>query len=405
MRKSNLLNLHSWIGSLILWSYMFSLYIYKIWYITTAFVAYISLVFVINKFLRIKGLIFETSILLLYFLYLLMTAIWSLYPAETIQGVAIDSIYIVVFVVSYLSVLNVSIQKIPDPFIALPFIGLISSLALYDSSNDRIGEYVYFILPASIPFLYIAIVSLKKTYLFLAIPGLLITFGLSFVSMSRTSLAATIISTIISILVFSRSKLNFAAQLVSLFLISVTLIAVLSIIPITKDALNYSAERIQATYDEYNSLSDFINSSSGGDDHIRDELTLHVIELIPDYALSGMGYRTYKKYSEIQFGRAISLHSIYHIWIVEGGIMLVIIAISMLARYYYRIIKFISSVEDNSLKSIGKAYLISMSITLAIGLFHQTIQAPIFFVLLGGGIALTHKIVYKKLPRYALITN
>lgn len=404
MKKSNLLNLHSWIGSLIIWSYMFSLYVYKIWYITTAFVAYISLIFVVNKFLRIKGLIFETSILLIYFLYLFMTAIWSLYPSETLLGVAIDSIYIVVFVIAYLSVLNISARRIIEPFIALPFIGLISSFVLYDSGNVRIGEYVYFILPVAIPFIYVAITSFKKGYLFLAILGLLITFGISFVSMSRTSLAATIICTIVSIVVFSRSKLYLAAQVASLLIISATLMATLSMIHVTKDALNYSAERIQATYDEYNTLSDLIDGSSGGEDYVRDELTRHVAELVPDYALSGMGYRSYKKYSEVQYGRATSLHSIYHIWILEGGIILVIIAMSMLARYYYRIIRFINTVEDSALKSIGKAYLISMSLTLMIGLFHQSIQTPIFFVLLGGGIALTHKIIYKKIPGYSLVT-
>ena len=80
--------------------------LYKSWYITTAVVLVFTVLLLMAGAFKTRGLIRSTSYILIYFIYLLLTAMWAEYADITIWYVATESIYIIIFALFYLLSLN-----------------------------------------------------------------------------------------------------------------------------------------------------------------------------------------------------------------------------------------------------------------------------------------------------------
>ncbi|HKZ39049.1 MAG TPA: hypothetical protein VJ184_15405, partial [Chryseolinea sp.] len=123
--------------------------LYKSWYITTAGVLAYTTVLVLCGVLRTRGLVRSTGLILIYFLYLLLTAMWADNPVITIWYVAVESIFIIIFALSYLLSKNFAPDSIINFFIYMvpPAIIIYSITYIMDPEASRLGGYVLVFLP------------------------------------------------------------------------------------------------------------------------------------------------------------------------------------------------------------------------------------------------------------------
>ena len=152
VRQNGCFSVFYWACAAILWTYMSVTIInlYKSWYITTAGVLALTALLLLTGVLKMtRGLFRSTGLIVLYFLYLLLTALWAEYPGITIWYVATESIYIVIFGLFYLLSMNFAPSRIIDFFVYLVPVAIIIYLITYitDPEAIRLGGYTKDFLP------------------------------------------------------------------------------------------------------------------------------------------------------------------------------------------------------------------------------------------------------------------
>jgi len=366
---------------------MFSVHLYKIWYIVTAFSLFTAGIFVLLGILNTDKLFRSTCCILIYFGYLLLSSFWSISPGQTVKFFFIDSIEIVVFILFYILVLNISLAALTKMFIYLVFPGFFSAVLFYylDPNSIRIGSRSLTILPMALPFVWMYYFTSMNRDRYVALFSGVTIIALLFISMSRTPLAVGVVLTILSIGVFGKLCSRYIIKILSVGLAFLSSFLILWQFETTRFALIKTYVRI------------FHRDFYGGTTHIaaetvdkgRELISRGISEIVFTNQPFGMGYMNFPVWSGDVLGKSKSLHNIYWAWWIEGGVSLVLIVGFIFTCYFYSLLKCIVYSTDIFYRNFCFATIISMVGVLLYGLYHQIHQVPTMYMLLGVGFALS----------------
>jgi len=372
--------------SMVIWAYMFSVNVYKIWYVVCALaVATTSFLLALRS---IRVTITKTSLLLvfMYFLYILLSSFWSISSEWTLEYVAVDIIYFFVFLLFYILVLNLPLTRISSNLAFWVYPGIVSSIYFFYFGKDlgRIGTLVYSLLPAILPYIWLNafyVKGFRRYRLFaLALAALLLLV----VSMSRAPLASGLMVSFVSLIAFGGLSFISVSRILFGGIVFVLMGASLWLFNATREAMIRSYVRIVGEDAEVGG----IYVASEGLDKGRAMLSEAMNEVIFRFQPFGMGYRNFSVWSEENLGIAKSIHNTYHAWLVEGGMMLAAIVAFMFVFFFFSLRKLIKRSNDEYERNFAKATVFSMMGICFIGYFHQIHQAPVFFIVLGIGYGL-----------------
>jgi len=313
--------------SMVIWAYMFSVNVYKIWYVVCALaVATTSFLLALRS---IRVTITKTSLLLvfMYFLYILLSSFWSISSEWTLEYVAVDIIYFFVFLLFYILVLNLPLTRISSNLAFWVYPGIVSSIYFFYFGKDlgRIGTLVYSLLPAILPYIWLNafyVKGFRRYRLFaLALAALLLLV----VSMSRAPLASGLMVSFVSLIAFGGLSFISVSRILFGGIVFVLMGASLWLFNATREAMIRSYVRIVGEDAEVGG----IYVASEGLDKGRAMLSEAMNEVIFRFQPFGMGYRNFSVWSEENLGIAKSIHNTYHAWLVEGGMMLAAIVAFM----------------------------------------------------------------------------
>lgn len=389
MRNRALITINYYATGAILWSYMFSVYVYKIWYIVTAISLFIAVISTSVGSIRANRLIWAMLLLVPYFSYILLSALWAIDPLQTIKYFLVDFIELIVFALFYLLAINNPPERIVRLFICLVVPGTISAVMFYfmDPNAIRIGQRSVTILPMALPFIIMHYTTSNNATRYLALLSSVAILALIFVSMSRTPLAVGLILSILSLVIFIKLSLRHFVRLLSAGVITAVSALIMWHVDITRVALIKMYVRVF----HRNVALDGLVLSAEPVDKGRELISRGVGEVMFEYQPLGMGYMNFPIWSGEFMGKSKSLHNIYQAWWVEGGVVLSLIVSFIFIGYFFMLKKSISIAKYPYYKSVCIAAMVSMVGVLLFGIFHQMHQSPAMFALLGIGYALYEK--------------
>jgi hypothetical protein len=370
---------------------------YKSWYITTACVAALTVLFLLSGILEFRGLFGASLIIAVYYLYLLLTAAWAEYPETTIWYALADTIFIVIFALFYLLSMNFSVTHMTDFFVHLippAFIIFIISYVI-DPEAIRIG---YYVLPF-LPFLFLfCILQLMAFFSIRSIVYATTCLFMLVVGMSRTPLLAAGVGVILIFLTSIKqwtTRLKFVAAFISIgLLLTFTILAY-------QPFRLYAAKTLaRITYQDVAVGEETIQSEEI--DVVRWAIFADAISLFQTNWMFGIGYMNFMpwfgdeysyRFEDVRDREVVgmSLHNSFQTWALEGGLPCLAIVTLLLWKYFGILRRRITQSESNIEKAYYKTYSIAMICSLIMGLFHQIHQTPVFYILLGSVYALGGK--------------
>lgn len=364
--------------------------LYKSWYIITAGVISFAVVLFLIGVLKVtRGLLISTGLIILYFLYLLLTAMWAQYPGTTIWYVATESIYIFIFVIFYLLSINFAPSQMIDFFVYLVPPAIIIYIITYiaDPEAIRLGGYVNVFLPFILLFCTLRAIQSFSIRNVIYVSSCLIMLV---IGMSRTPLLIAglgLLLMFVSITERWRTRLRF----VSLFIITGVLITV-TILAVQPLRLYTAKTIVRVTYQDMLVGNQLIEAENP--DFERWTVYADAVSLYKNNWLFGMGYMNFMpwygdmhnfSFENIR-GKEIvgkNLHNVFQTWALEGGLPCLCMVTLLLWKYFSILRRRISQSKNDLEQIYFKLLIIGMVCLLVQGLFHQIHQTPVFFILLG----------------------
>jgi O-antigen ligase len=408
IRQNLYFKIFYWACAAILWTYMSVTIIklYKSWYITTAGVCVVTLLLILGRVLKTRGLVKSTGFMVIYFLYLLLTATWAEYPADTVLFVAIDSINVIIFALFYILSMNFAPFRIVDFFVCVvpPAIIIYFITYIIDPEASRFGGYVIAFLPSVLLFCTLRLiqsVSIQNITLVLACLLMLV------LGMTRTPLLVAGIGLIMMFLMVAKSwrsqhKLFGALALISI----IVMITIFSIQPLRTISIRAVSRIIPQDVFVGNQLIEAEPTDIG-----RWKVYSDAVSLYKDNWLFGIGYMNFMPWFGAMYGYyyeniggketvGMNLHNVYQTWALEGGLPCLMIVAFLLWKYFNILITRIRKSRDKLEKSYYKVLIIGMICLLVSGVFQQIHQTPVFYIFMGIVYALDDK--YRNIKFQAL---
>lgn len=400
VRQNGCFSVFYWACAATLWTYMSVTIInlYKSWYITTAGVLALTALLLLTGVLKMtRGLFRSTGLIVLYFLYLLLTALWAEYPGITIWHVATESIYIVIFGLFYLLSINFAPSRIIDFFVYLVPPAIIIYLITYitDPEAIRIGGYARVFLPFILLFCTLRTIQSFSIRNVIFVSSCLIMLV---IGMSRTPLLVTGLGLLLMFVTITkrwRTRRKFVAIFVIIgAFVTITMLAVQPL------RLNAAKTISRITYRDVVVGDQLIEAEKP--DVIRWIIYADAISLYKTNWLFGMGYMNFMPWYgamyDFSFENArnketvgMNLHNVFQTWALEGGLPCLGIITLLLWKYFSILRRRIRQSKNDLEKTYFKLFIIGMICLLVEGLFHQIHQTPIFFIFLGIVYALDDK--------------
>lgn len=411
MRHKDFLNIFYWACATILWTYMsvsISL-IYKSWYITTIFVLCLTAFLLVNRAIVTRGLYKSSGFLLIYYLYLLLTATWAQYPMNTLFYALTETIYIFIFILFYLLSKNLIPSRIIDFFVNLvppAAIIFIISYLLYPQAI-RIGWHVLLLLPLIMCFCFYRLFqSFSGRYVFIvSVCLLMLLFG-----KARMPLVISVLEfALIFFVTVTSWKMRLKLLAVSVGICIITAVIIYSVQPLRLNAANTIARMIYQDVEIGNDVG-----KAEAPDLVRWAIYYEAVRLYKTNWLFGIGYMNFMPWfgDEYHYSQkdasgneeeGMNLHNTFQTWALEGGVPCLFISGLLIWKYFSILKKRIMLSKNNYEKIYYKLYVIAMICTLLNGLFHQIHQTPSLFILLGLVYALdpkyNEKIVFQPSPK------
>lgn len=396
MNKKCLLMLFYWSCAAMIWVYMAVTVInlYKSWYIAAVFAFIVSLILLYFKILNSQGLFNSLIYIVAYYLFLLITSIWAEYPHITIYYVAIESIFIVVFLLFYLLSMNFSLNNIIDfqYYLILPSISIYIITYIINPDASRLGGNANVFLPFTLLF---CVSKIIRRFSFLRLFVIALCLIMLVISMSRTPLFVGIIGIVMMLFtIVDRPKVCYKMILSYIFILFIAIMSLLYIPTLRQYAIK--------TVGRFLSNDIIIGGeliSSEPPDVLRWRIYDDAWNLYRSNWLLGIGYMNFQQwfgetynYSVVNsrdkevFG--VNLHNTYQTWLLEGGILCILIVLVIMFRYFKILIHNIKYCTNPYDKSCYKLYVVVMICLIITGLFHQIHQTPVFYSVLGTVFAL-----------------
>lgn len=363
--------------------------LYKSWYITTAGVCVVTVLLLLIGALKMRGLFRSTGLIVIYFLYLLLTVMWAEYPDITIWYVTTESIYIIIFALFYLLSMNFEPDRIINFFVNLmpPTILIYLIIYIIDPEAGRLGGYALVFLPFVLLFC-----TLRLIQSFSIRNVVFITAGLLMLVMgkSRTPLLITGLGLLL-IFVTITKQWRTRRKLVAVFM-SIVLVLIIAFLSFQPIRLSVATTITRIIYQDVVVGDQVIEAEKP--DPLRWSIYDNARSLYKTNWLLGMGYMNFMPWYGDMYNfsfmtakgkeiRGMNLHNVYQTWSLEGGLPCLGIVTLLLWKYFNILRRRIRQSKNDLERSYCKLFVIGMVCLLVEGLFHQIHQAPVFFIFLG----------------------
>jgi hypothetical protein len=386
----------------VLWAYICSSFVYKTWYLATAIALTTLAAFAARAArnagvppaeqaaspppsptaIRIDSLLRAVAPLILYFTWLLTTALWAAFPEVVVRWVAIDAIGIAVFILFYVAGRNARATSIVTALISILIPAMIVAAIDHlrsdpaDPAATRLAPYAVTLLAILVPFLVLRERESTTRWPYRIAIG--VTFALLILGRNRACLATALVLLAVSIVVFARPR----DALVHAVIVAIT-IGVLLIVPATRTPVVALAARIARADVTFGGVRVAAQKRDG----VRPTLARLSRELLPSAMPLGIGYMNMLEYSRQATGRSSSLHNMYMTFLLEGGLPCVAIVLFLAWRHARALQMRMRFPPDAEERDYAKALAIASVGVLLIGLVHQVQQSPAPFMLLALGAA------------------
>jgi hypothetical protein len=377
----------------ILVCYFLSIWKFRIWFIGTAAAVGITVLVVATGAVHVRGLVRDLWPLGLYFLYLFAASFQSEWAAEARYWSLVDSAGILVAALFWIAARNATPQEIRRGLVYVSLLGALIALIIYRAMPylSRLGGYALAFNPVVVPFLWADIVN-KGRHRVLAIFTLAVVLSFVLLSRSRTPLATAIIVLGLSFLWIGRGFFKKLMHASLLGIILVTSIAVL---------YSYRTPRIflltfvaRVTHDDVITRDIYIPGEP------KDPVRMRLDELVRDTMWPaqpfGVGYSTHQRLYERRWGDPVPLHSMYQTWLVEGGIVCVLIVLPILIRQFFALRTAHRRAATDDEATMARCITLATVAVLLMGLFHQMHQGPVLYAMLGLGLGLRERVVSRQ---------
>ena len=377
--------------------------LYKSWYITTTGVCVVTILLLLTGALKTRGLFRSTGLIVIYFLYLLLTAMWAEYPDITIWYVATESIYIIIFALFYLLSMNFAPDRIIDFFVYMVPPAIIIYLILYiiDPGVSRLGGYALVMLPFVLFFCTLQLVQSFSIRNVAFVSSCLIMLV---VGMSRTPLLIAGLGLLLMfVMITKRQRTRYKFVAVFMIIGAVITITFFAVQPLR---LNAVKTFVRITYQDMVVGDQLIQAEKL--DVVRWTIYADALSLYKTNWLFGMGYMNFMPWYGAMYNFSfenargketvgMNLHNSFQSWALEGGLPCLGIITLLLWKYFSILRRRIRQSKNDLEKTYYKLFIIVMICLLMEGLFHQIHQTPVFYIFLG--------IVYALDDKYSLYQN
>jgi hypothetical protein len=398
-RRSGSLKLYYWACASILWTYMSVgfLNLYKSWYIVTAGVLVLTFLLLLGGALKARGLVRASGLIVLYFLYLLLTATWASYPENTIWFLSEETIFIAIFALFYLLSLNITSDQLISFFVWLVPAAILVDLITYmtDPEPLRFGAYVLVLLPFILLF---CTFRLLQSFSVLNLGLVTACLLMLVIGMSRAPLLGAAVGLLLIFVTMAKSRRTRVRILAGFLIISAVAASAIVIVP----ALRTKAARtvVRITYRDMTVDDEIIPAEKP--DALRWAIYADALSLYQTNWLFGIGYMNFMPWFGGRYGFSfenvrgkttvgMNLHNVYQTWALEGGLPCIGIVALILWKYFSILRRRIRQSTSDLEKAYYKLFVVGMISLLVEGLFLQIHQTPVLFMFLGIVYALDDK--------------
>ena len=370
---------------LVLLAYFLSTWQYKTWYIVLVAVFAAAVVLGGLRWLRMRGVFAAAFPVALYFAYLYVSGSRAEYPDVARWWALADSILILVAALFWLLLRNVPTDFVSDFFVRMSIAGAVIGAALtyvywYES---RAGGYGLAFAPEAIPFCWAGIIRGRRRGR--AIVALLSNLMMVIVSRSRTPIVAAALALFLSVVFIGRG----VRQRLRNVALAGVIIAVSVGFLLTLKTTRYYVATVVVRFTHQSRVVDGVFLEAEPEDAVRKSLTDYFREHVRDAQPFGIGYQNMMPIyaRELGSGEEVSLHSMYQVWLLEGGVVCVLIVAYMLVRQFRALWFAMRRASSPALRLFARCACIGTIALLLLGAFHQMHRAPFLYMMLGLGVA------------------
>jgi O-antigen ligase len=371
-------------------SYFFAiLSFYRAFYILVALAFCFSLFFVWAGYMKNPGLSRHALPLLIFFAYLSSTAFWSEYPGQTLETVAVTSIFLVVWAQFFLLNSNYDENEVIQLFRYVPYVVAITYIYLglrfgairpFDlDTADSIGATANagaLWLVASLPFIFCLVRGGDKR----ARWELFLAYFLIAVSESRAGYLLAVFCLLADVYLHRASLRRFARDAVKYGVLVLALVGFAWYLPVTRPLIEEGFGRAALTSTEDEAAADIERLAMlqvGWDSFL-------------EHPLLGIGYDNVGARVEDAYGVKIVSHNILITLLAEAGWPGFILFVWVMRTFFKRTTAAMANPGGKN-EGFYLACIISMVATLLAGMAHPLLGFPMFYVVLGMGYAAGQK--------------
>jgi O-antigen ligase len=366
---------------------------FRVLYYAVAGLSVLTLLLSMAGRIRLGRVLSLSLPILSFYLYLLLTSTWSLYPEETQYQVMVELLYPLMFSLSLVSAVNFNGEEITRQFLLYPWAISILYLYLY-LTYGAIRPYdqetaMAIGATANICALYLSLSMLflgwrarelgKGSKVTLVVSALLLLL-----SQSRTGYICLFMVVMVLVYVYSDSIQSFLSTIARTAFLIVVSLGVAMLFPATADLLSDGWERLA----EQANPTDFGEIHEGrkhGDDVERKRMYYAGWEAFKEHPVLGIGYYSLQFYIEDNYGTGLGKmsHNLLITLVAEAGWPALFIFAWLVWRYMQSVSRLkarATRIADQRLYRLcGWAMLLMM----VISIFHPLLQFSPLFLILG----------------------
>jgi hypothetical protein len=351
---------------------------------------------VVANRLRMGRIVRDMVPVLVWYAYLTLSALWSPSPSTTLYlvfGVILNPF---VFAISYAWAKSTSRWALAGFFeyqvlLILPIIvwDVVHIGELYDESLGAVRTGFASTCLTALPFL---VWRVRNRANFKSIGVLLAALGFVLTGDSRASLLIMPVLLIGACFVIQAPAQRSTRSIAAAVMVGAFLVAVAVSVPAVRGSFMESLGRFSPAETRLSispSIIDEVSGPQSGQVDIERRLQLFVaMQSFLQHPIIGAGYQSTYAIIRDQFGREIAAHGLPSTLLGETGLLGTAIFFWMIARFFRRINVHQSYALSEQERGFFGTCKLTMLAMLLFGLFHQSDQSPILFVLLAWGYAL-----------------
>jgi len=337
------------------------------------------------KRITIRGFVWALMPIGLYNAWLLLGTLWTDFPSRVLFESAAAQIYPVIAFLFWSVLKNHTPEAVSNILVRLPFVSVVVIVLefLADEGDIRTGGLSLVFIPLTVPFCIDRIARGRHPRW--AVASLVVALAILTISRSRSPLAAGLVAGFIAVLLLGKSVLNrLKVVLIGSAALGLALLLILSFEP-TRLLLAGSYVRLTGK----DLVVDGVYFQAEPKDEVRVQLDELFRGMVREAQPFGTGFGSTPDYYQRQYisDIAVSLHNVYQAWVLEGGVICVVIVMWILIRHFRAIWHAVRGATIEA-RAFPLAIGIATVAHLAVGFFHQVHLAPALWMLLGLGAAL-----------------